>query len=329
MKKLIIILSGIIYFILSCSNNDIDTITPENFQDTTGNDTANIVDTTTTDTTTVTDTTVVIDTLEIIPYDTTYNLGAGFRYSVYGPDYDPGAAYWDSVGKVMAINFEDATPECIWILGVIIGRSCKLNFPVEGDYELIYGSSTDHNEEIFNLFDQSGYRVWLQVEPGNASIDDLIEIVMSRYSHHPCITGFGVDVEWLETTTPIGRQVTDIEAKRWVNKVKEYDPRYRVFFKHWEVGKMPPTVREDIVFIDDSQMFSSLTQMVNEFKYWGNYFAPADVGFQYGYPADKTWWGDFENPPKHIGDNILENVPNAKSFFWVDFTIIEVFPPSN
>ena len=129
----------------------------------------------------------------------------------------------------MAANFSDATPECIWIVGVIVGSSCHLNFPVEGHYNLIYGNSADNNEEMFDLFDQSGYRVWLQVEPGNAPIDTLIKIVMSRYAHHSCITGFGVDVEWLETTSPIGRRVTDSEAVRWVNNIKKFDEKYRLF----------------------------------------------------------------------------------------------------
>jgi hypothetical protein len=295
-KKLLLVLGLVVYFIGSCCK-DVDTIVDP------------------------------VNTNIIVPYDTTYGLGAGFRWSVYGPEYDPGPAYWDSAGKVMASNFDETTPECIWIVGVIVGTGCQLNFPITGDYNLIYGSSTDQNEEVFNLFDQSGYRVWLQVEPGNASVDDLIEIVMSKYSHHPSVTGFGVDVEWLESTSPIGRRVTDKEAIRWVNNIKIYNPVYRLFLKHWEVGKMPPTVRDDIVFIDDSQMFNNLSQMVNEFKYWGNYFKPANVGFQYGYPADRAWWDDFVNPPKAIGDDILKHISNAKSLFWVDFTIIEIFPP--
>ena len=31
-------------------------------------------------------------------------LGAGFRYSAYGPDYDPGPQYWRRVGQEMAEN---------------------------------------------------------------------------------------------------------------------------------------------------------------------------------------------------------------------------------
>jgi hypothetical protein len=280
------------------------------------------------DTIIVTDTVIIPPEYFLTPYDTSYGLGAGFRYSVYGPDYDPGPNYWDSTGNVIASNFDDTAPECIWIVGVIVNSGCNLNFPVEGNYDLINGSSRDYNEEIFDLFDESGYRVWLQVEPGNAPVDTLIKIVMSRYAHHPCITGFGVDVEWLETNTPIGRQVKDNEAKKWLFNIKSHNPKYRLFLKHWEVEKMPPTYRDDIVFIDDSQMFNNLGQMVSEFKYWGNYFKPADVGFQYGYSADETWWGEFDNPMKYIGDSIVNEISNAKSLFWVDFTIIDQYPPA-
>lgn len=268
---------------------------------------------------------VVSDT--IVPFDTTYNLGAGFRFSEYGPAYDPGIEYWDSVGKIISNDFENSTPECIWIVGVIEGGgSCHLNFPVSGNYDLIYGDINDANEEVFKLFDSSGFRVWLQVEPGNASVDDLISIVLNRYAHHKCITGFGVDVEWLETSTPIGRQVTDAEANKWISGIKQYNSKYRLFLKHWEIDKMPPNAREDIVFIDDSQMFNDMNEMIAEFILWGKAFEPSDVGFQYGYNQDKSWWQNYQNPSKTIGDEIIEKIPNAKSLFWVDFTILEVFP---
>lgn len=52
---------------------------------------------------------------------------------------------------------------------------------------------------------------------------------------------------------------------------------------------MPPTFRDDIVFIDDSQIFSKM----DEFEDWGKAFASAKVSFQYGYNNDKVWWVDF------------------------------------
>ena len=92
---------------------------------------------------------------------------------------------------------------------------------------------------------------------------------------------------------------------------------------------MPPTERDGLVFIDDSQIFDSLEEMIAEFKEWGEHFAPAPVGYQYGYPSDKHWWNELDDPAKEIGDRILEVVPNTEGLYWVDFTIFDIFPPDN
>lgn len=55
---------------------------------------------------------------------------------------------------------------------------------------------------------------------------------------------------------------------------------------------MPPTYRDGLVFIDDSQGFESLEQLVSEFQEWGEAFYPFPVGFQCGYPRDKSCGGD-------------------------------------
>ncbi len=90
---------------------------------------------------------------------------------------------------------------------------------------------------------------------------------------------------------------------------------------------MPPTVRDGITFIDDSQILPSLDAMVAGFAAWGRAFAPAPVGFQFGYPSDRPWWSRLDDPPRRIGEAILAAVPNAYGLYWVDFTVNEVFPP--
>jgi hypothetical protein len=55
--------------------------------------------------------------------------------------------------------------------------------------------------------------------------------------------------------------------------------------------------------------------------------APAPVGFQYGYRADKPWWGKMKDPVKEIGDRILAATPNTETLIWVDFSVQDVFPP--
>lgn len=255
-------------------------------------------------------------------------LGAGFRFSTYGPDYDPGPGYWASVGESMAARFPDAAPEAIWIVGRLHGEGTLLSFPAATDDPLVQVTTQDGNAEALDLFDSIGLRVWLQVEPGNAPVDKLIHLMLERYGHHPCVTGVGVDVEWYRSTkTPEGQAVTDDEARAWLAAARAHDPDYRLFLKHWEIGKMPPTARDGLVFIDDSQILPSLDAMVEEFAEWGRAFAPAPVGFQYGYESDRSWWKQLEDPPADIGRRILDAVPNTEGLYWVDFTVLEVFPP--
>ena len=234
-------------------------------------------------------------------------LGAGFRYSSYGPWYDPGPEYWASVGQDMSANFADAVPQAIWIVGTKSGiAGTVLNFPGETEEKNIYFTSEDKNEEVLTLFDEMGGQIWLQVEPGDASMEELIRILLDKYGHHPSVIGIGVDVEWLGASgDPTGRPVTDEEAKAWVAAVRAYDPSYQVFLKHWLPEYMPPTVRDGLVFVDDSQGVPSLDAMVAEFAVWGETFAPAPVGFQYGYDSDKVWWQDLENPPGDIGNALI------------------------
>jgi hypothetical protein len=255
-------------------------------------------------------------------------LGAGFRFSTYGPDYDPGPAYWVGVGQSMAGRFPGSVPEAVWIAGRLHGEGILLSFPAPSDHPLIAVSEEDGNEAFLDLFDRIGGRVWLQVEPGHAPVDTLIDMMLTRYAHHPSVIGVGVDVEWYRSTqTPEGQAVSDEEAAAWLAAARTHNPNYRLFLKHWEIGKMPPTLRGGLMFIDDSQILPSLEAMVAEFAQWGRAFAPAPVGFQYGYESDRHWWRQLDDPPADIGRRILDAVPNTEGLYWVDFTALEIFPP--
>ncbi|HET7292251.1 MAG TPA: hypothetical protein VFM88_07495 [Vicinamibacteria bacterium] len=255
-------------------------------------------------------------------------LGAGFRFSVYGPDYDPGPTYWRDVGKQMAARLPGAVPEAVWIVGRLKGQGSELSFPGRSENALIQFTADDGNEAALSLFDREGVRAWLQVEPGNAPVEELIHLVLERYGRHRCVVGVGVDVEWYRSVDqPDGQAVTDAEAAAWLAAARRHKPEYRLFLKHWLVEKMPPRLREGILFIDDSQILPSLDAMAAEFAEWGRAFAPAPVGFQIGYESDRPWWKKLQDPPAEIGRRILEAVPNTQGIYWVDFTVLDVFPP--
>lgn len=256
-------------------------------------------------------------------------LGAGFRFSTYGPPRNPGPEYWLSVGQRMAAKFPDSHPEAIWIIGNFQGKGkTYLSFQAKSDDPNILSGYVDMNTAPLDLFDQNGVKVWLQVEPGDADMLTLIDLVLNQYKHHPSVIGFGVDVEWYKSDgSALGTPVTDEEAEAWVKAIRAHNPEYRLFLKHWEKDWMPPTVRDGIVFINDSQQFTSFEHMDEEFAEWGAHFAPAGVGYQYGYPADRGWWSALEDPAAEIGQAILAKSPNTVSLFWVDFTVLDVFPP--
>ena len=255
--------------------------------------------------------------------------GAGIRSSTYGRPNDPGPGYWARTGTEIAAKFPGAKPEAIWIVSRLKGRGTEMSFPVPpGGEPLITGMPEDLSEPVLQLFDRLGYRVWLQTEPGWAPVDQAFHVMLDRYGHHKCVIGVGVDVEWHRSNNPdLGDPVTDEMAGAWLAAARSHDPSYRMFLKHFREDVMPPTVRDGILFVDDSQIFTSLDHMIDEFAKWGRTFAPAPVGFQYGYQTDKPWWGPMKDPVKEIGDRILAATPNTEMLIWVDFSVRDVFPP--
>jgi len=243
--------------------------------------------------------------------------------------YNPGADYWGWVGQEMASRFVGATPEAIWIVSMLEGSGSHLSFPGECDDPGISFSMEDENQIFLDRFDRLGYRVWLQVEPGDARVLTLIDLILDKDGGHPCIVGLGVDVEWHHSSLePEGTPVGDEEALTWLQAIQSHNAKYRLFLKHWETDMLPPHLCQGIMFVDDSQMFTSLDHMLTEFASWGKHFYPSPVGFQIGYPADKRWWGEFDDPANKIGKAILKAIPNTVGLFWVDFTVLDVFPPN-
>ena len=246
----------------------------------------------------------------------------GWRSSPYGLQQEAEPAYWVSVAKNMTSEISNSIPGGVWVLGEAVGNKCSLTFNSSAAYSNIVFSKTDENEEYLDAFDAAGLKVWLQVEPAEASVETLIDIVLERYCHHPCVAGFGVDVEWLEEGRySEGRPVTNEEAQKWVDKVTSYNPNYKLFLKHWLIDRMPTTHLANMVFVDDSQEFNSLDDLVNEFRRWGTCFSSSDVYFQIGYASDREWWSKLENPYTTIAVRLLNEIPNCNGVYWTDETL--------
>ncbi len=253
----------------------------------------------------------------------------GFRASRYGVSPFPEASYWPHVAEQYASRVPGAVPAGVWIVAESgDDGTCYVGFPGSGTaLPSVAHADTDLSESYLDALDASGAHAWLQVEPANADVASLIKLVMDRYGQHPSVVGFGVDVEWYQSlANPEGKAVTDAEASLWRQTLDQYGKQRTLFLKHWVAAKMPPTVREGLFFIDDSQGLSSLAELSAEFQQWGAHFSPAPVGFQVGYEADEGWWSKLSDPPGDIAAELLGKIPNSRGVFWVDFTVTKVFP---
>lgn len=257
---------------------------------------------------------------------------AGARSSSYGIKPFPDPESWEAVLGTMSGYFPDSTPCAIWIIGVLYNdhKSCRMEFPSDGNnYDNIVFLDYDKHEEYLSRFDEAGIKVFLQVEPANADIFTLIDVVLNRYKHHSSVIGFGVDVEWYHEAEYSGRgePVDDSTAQKWEARVKSHNKTYKLFLKHWDRKWMPPTYRGDLVFVDDSQGFDNFERMIAEFtEYWSDYFYPNLVLFQIGYRKDRSVWDKFNNPPKYLGQMFASKISQNCGVIWVDFTLRDVIP---
>ena len=260
---------------------------------------------------------------------------AGCRQSIYGIDPFPNDNEWERDIMTMASYWPGSQGTGIWIVGILSLPDkvmCRLEFPAPDNqtYDNIVFENVDRHENYLDYFDTHGIQVWLQIEPAFADMADLVDLVLDRYGHHPCVIGFGVDVEWHEydgVTDKWGVPLSDTEAENWENLVKAKNENYTLFVKHFDDSYMPPNYRGDIMFVNDSQGFVNLSKMVAEFTAWASIFYPNVVGFQYGYERDAKWWNKLDNPPKDIGDTLDTAISSDMGVFWVDFTLRDVFPP--
>jgi hypothetical protein len=257
---------------------------------------------------------------------------AGVRSSKYGIKPFPEPAAWEKALGAMTAYFPGSTPCGIWIVGTMAKtpRFAHLEFPSDGKtFPNVEFDAADKHERYLSEFDQAGIKVFLQVEPANADMGALIDLVLGRYKHHRSVIGFGVDVEWNKTADhpETGMAVDDATARAWEEKVKTHNPAYRLFLKHWDKKWMPPAYRGDIVFVDDSQIFPDMEAMIKEFsESWAPAFYPNLVVFQIGYNTDKPWWSNLPDPPKTIGEAIRKRVRQDIGIIWVDFSQREVLP---
>ena len=257
----------------------------------------------------------------------------GFRCSQSGIeksfDKMPDGERWVEYLTKMKKHFNsDAKPIVIVIVSSI--REDKINkflFPAPEGYsetDSIKFSSSDLYEKILTKFDKEGINVWIQVDPGKNDLNVLAEIALSKYGHHDCVKGFGVDLEWWknhEEKEGHGSKISDDEAKKLVKTVRKINSKYTVFVKHWDAKYMPETYRDGMIFVNDSQDLHTISNAQDEFKEFAEKFENNPVFFQIGYRADEHLW---VRGPIDFAKNIIKEVTKKNKhvgIIWVDFTM--------
>ena len=254
--------------------------------------------------------------------------GYGMRGS-FGKDNFPSVSDMVEFGDKMTSLYEGSTGAYIVIVGTVSEKTwdCHLYFPTSREIDRVNTSEEDFYEPYLTALDEAGYEVWLQVEPGEADLVELATEVMNHYKSHSCVKGFGIDVEWHKTegTNGYGVKLDDETAAKVLEAVRAVDPSYTLFVKHWD-ERWLPSPADGLIFVNDSQQFSSLQHMQEEFSAWAFNFAPCPVMFQIGYQADKRVWGKMENPAEELGKALQSQCMygNDLGIIWVDFSLKEV-----
>ena len=252
---------------------------------------------------------------------------AGWRSSMYGYQQEQSPSYWVDVAKDISSKFPGTTPGGIWLVGETDGNGpgTILYMPSSGSYPNIKFEGGDASEDYLTVFDEAGIKVILQVEPMDADINTLIDIVMNRYKNHPSVIGFGVDNEWYGTCSD-GCKATASEVTSWYNHLHSINPNYILMIKHYEESKLPTGIPTDILIVCDDEENGNLNTLLSEHEVMESRFPNNPFGAQYGYPSDRNIWSGMQDPVKQLGDAIQEILDKPISLFWVDFSIQQLYP---
>ncbi|OUM56259.1 hypothetical protein PIROE2DRAFT_19205, partial [Piromyces sp. E2] len=204
-------------------------------------------------------------------------------------------------------------------------NKCLFEFPNSGsssNLKNIKFSREDKFEDILSKCDENDINVWLVVEPGNNDLVNLANIVLDQYGNHESVKGFGVDLEWWHReNSSKGQALSNSEAKRVVEAIRERNGDYTFLAKHWKTSFMPNDYTDGMIYVDTAQSFRNLSQMTNEFSKWANAFPDNPVMFEVGYQDDKKLW---KNQPAEFANDIAEAASEYNEnvgIIWTDYTM--------
>jgi len=172
-------------------------------------------------------------------------------------------------------------------------------FPFEKRGYIYSYNQTDKVEPYLDRFDKDGLKVILSIQPNGDETSDLIDIVLSRYSHHKSVIGVNVDLEWKLTGTP--HRVSNEERDLWLRKIQSYNPNYKLFLTYYKDYTYFPDDTKDLIILFDGER-ATQKEILNKYSKVAGHFESA--GIYTGYPTSV--------PPTASCDSIMEAAPNTK-----------------
>lgn len=252
---------------------------------------------------------------------------AGVVSTPYGMTPFPDPATIKKAVAKMEKAFPATEPLVLWTVGTAnpANAGVRLEFPSSVTNDLISSATNDRQDRYLRYFDMKAINVILMVEPGHAPVGVLIDLVLRRYGAHPCVIGFGVDVEkYNPVPGGAGKKVDDFMAMTWERQARSYNTNYRLVLKHYDISYLPPGYRGDIIFIDSARQFRDAKDMTSRSFSFAERFYPNVVLFLAGSPSDRSWWKRYKRPQEDIGDALTEKVRQEFGLVWSDMTMKDV-----
>lgn len=150
----------------------------------------------------------------------------------------------------------------------------SLKFPFKSRGVLYSATSTDLVERYLSKFESDGIQVILSIQPLNADINQLIGIVLSRYSYHKNIIGINVDMEWKKSGTPY--HVSNEERDIWLKEIKKYNNNYKLFLTYFEDYTYFPDDHPDIVILYDGEA-DTQTNLLSQYQELAKHYSTTGI----------------------------------------------------
>lgn len=218
-------------------------------------------------------------------------------------------------------------PAILWVVGSYSNNGIKLNFPgQDSDDKGITFSDIDLNEQYLEYFDKNDINVFLYIEPGKGELNSILNAIIQKYSHHKCIIGIAIDLEWYNTdiNNPFGTLLTATGTEQILSKIKSFNTQYKLVLKHWDINKIQKYDSEDVIYLQSMEGIKSLEELIDRHKIWSRFFYPNRVGLEVGFAKDMLFWSHFDNPIADIPSILDKYTKEKSSFFWSETSLYKI-----